>query len=53
MGSLNYAFQFVKDVHITIGNLSGGMAKFSQDYYKKKKNAHSKYLVSRSKNYKI
>ena len=35
MGSLNYAFQFVKDVHMKITNTSGGIAKISQDYYKK------------------
>ena len=40
MGSLNYAFHFVIDVHIKITNLSGVTAKFSQDSYKKK-NAHT------------
>ena len=35
MGSLNYAFQFVKDFRIRITNLSSGTGKFSQDYYNK------------------
>ena len=36
MWLLNYAFQFVKDVHIKIANPSSVITKLSQDYYNKK-----------------
>ena len=45
-------FQCVKDVHIEIISLTGGIAKFSQEYYKKIA-SHSKYLSSQSENDKI
>ena len=33
MEPLNYAFQFVQDIHIKITNPRGGTTKLRQDYY--------------------
>ena len=54
MEPLNYAFPFVRDVHVKIKiliNKKRGIAKLRQDYYLK--SAHNKYLLSQNENDKI